>query len=132
MQQQINTFEEFFPLVDRNGVYLCEDLHTSYWPEYGGGYCEPGTFIEYSKSFIDYIHAWHSRQMDRLEVTELTRTVHSLHYSNSILVIEKRPTEKPYHLKTGKKVIPGFRKSCLSQLMGWLRQINARLTGRAA
>ena len=132
MQQQINTFEEFFPLVDRNGVYLCEDLHTSYWPEYGGGYCAPGTFIEYSKSFIDYIHAWHSRQMDRLEVTEFTRTVHSLHYYNSILVIEKRPTEKPYHLKTGKKVIPGFRRSFLSQLMGWLRQINDRLTGRAA
>ena len=65
MQQQINTFEVFFPLVDRNGVYLCEDLHTSYWPEYGGGYHEPGTFIEYSKNFIDYIHAWHSRQTDQ-------------------------------------------------------------------
>lgn len=132
MQQQINTFEEFFPLIDSNGVYLCEDLHTSYWPEYGGGYREPGTFIEYSKNFIDYIHAWHSRQMDRLEVTELTRTVHSLHYYNSILVIEKRPTEKPYHLKTGKKVIPGFGKSFFSELMGWLRQVSDRLTGRAA
>ena len=28
--QQINTFEEFFALVDGNGVYRREDLHTSY------------------------------------------------------------------------------------------------------
>ena len=132
MRQQINTFEEFFPLVDRNGVYLCEDLHTSYWPEFGGGFREPGTFIEYSKNFIDYIHAWHSRQTDRLGVTEFTRSVHSLHYYNSILVIEKRPTEKPFHLKTGKRVIPGFGKSPLSQLRRWLRQFIDRATGRAA
>jgi hypothetical protein len=28
--QQINTFEEFFALVDGNRVYRREDLHTSY------------------------------------------------------------------------------------------------------
>jgi len=27
MQQQINTFEELFPSIDSNGVYLCEDKH---------------------------------------------------------------------------------------------------------
>ena len=132
MRQQIHTFEEFFPLVDRNGIYLCEDLHTSYWGEYGGGYLEPGTFIEYSKNFIDYIHAWHSRQTDGLSVTEFTRSVHSLHFYNSILIIEKRPIEKPFHLKTGKKVIPGFGRSLSSQLMRWLRQVIDRTTRRAA
>lgn len=38
MKQQINTYEEIFPCIDKNGVYLCEDLLTSYWPQYGGGY----------------------------------------------------------------------------------------------
>ena len=132
MQQQINTFEVLFPCIDRNGVYLCEDLHTSYWSEFGGGFRVPGTFIEYSKNFIDLIHAWHSRQTERLPVTEFTKSVHSLHYYNSILVIEKRPLEKPFHLKTGKKIIPGFGNSFLSKLMGWLRQVNDRVTGRAA
>jgi hypothetical protein len=132
MSQQINTFEELFQCIDSNGVYLGEDLHTSYWSEFGGGYRAPGTFIEYSKNFIDYIHAWHSRQTDLLSVTEFTKSVHSLHYYNSILVIEKRPTEKPFHLKTGKKIIPGFGKSFLSQLIGWLRQVLDRMTGRAA
>jgi hypothetical protein len=132
MQQQVNTFEELFPCIDSNGIYLCEDLHTSYWSEFGGGYRAPGTFIEYSKNFIDYIHAWHSRQTDLLHVTEFTKAVHSLHYYNSILVIEKRPTEKPFHLKTGKRVIPSFGTSFLGKLTGWLRQVIDRLTGRAA
>jgi cephalosporin hydroxylase len=131
MQQQISTFEELFPCIHRSGVYLCEDLHTSYWPDFGGGYKAPGTFIEYSKNFVDYIHAWHSRQTDLLQVTEFTKSVHSLHYYNSILVIEKRPTERPFHLKTGRRVLPGFGTSFLGRLTGWLRQVIDRLTGHA-
>ena len=39
MHQQIVTFEELFPHVQPHGVYLCEDLHTSYVPPtaIGGG-----------------------------------------------------------------------------------------------
>lgn len=111
MQQQIVTFEELFPKVAADGVFLCEDLHTSYWKEYGGGYRRPGTFIEYSKNFIDYIHAWHAREprrrrwyqppTTRLKVSEFTRSAHSLHFYDSILVIEKRPKERPTDTKTG-------------------------------
>ena len=36
MRQQIVTFEEMFDFVKDDGVYLCEDLHTSYWGSYGG------------------------------------------------------------------------------------------------
>ena len=37
MKQQKSTFEELFNHIDRNGIYLCEDLHTSYWRKFGGG-----------------------------------------------------------------------------------------------
>lgn len=109
MRQQINTFEELFRYVDKNGVYLCEDIHTSYWPSFGGGYQKKDSFIEYSKNFIDYINAWHSKQAGRLSVSEFTKSVHSLHYYDSILVIEKRPIEPPVHLKTGIPGIPEYR-----------------------
>jgi hypothetical protein len=61
MRQQIAAFEELYSHIDANGVYLCEDLHTSYWGDYGGGYRRPDTFVEYSKNFIDYLNAWHAR-----------------------------------------------------------------------
>jgi len=38
MRQQEVTFRALFPLVAEDGVYLCEDLHTSYWGDFGGGY----------------------------------------------------------------------------------------------
>lgn len=100
MRQQINTLEELFPHIDANGVYLCEDLHTSYWSEYGGGYGKRGTFIEYSKNFVDNVNAWHSKTR-KLQVTRFTKTVHSLHYYDSMLVIEKRPIGEPAIVQSG-------------------------------
>ena len=35
------------------GIYMVEDTLTSYWPGYGGGYHNPGTFLEYRCEF------WH-------------------------------------------------------------------------
>jgi len=101
MKQQITTFEELFPHVDANGVYLCEDLHTSYWGYFGGGYRRRGTFIEYSKRLIDQLNAWHSHRPKKFIVDDFTRTSHSMHYYDSILVIEKRPLAEPTELATG-------------------------------
>ena len=105
MIQQINTFELLFDSIDENGVYLCEDLHTSYWADWDGGYKKDDTYIEYSKNFIDYINAWHSKE-SALKVSTFTKSVHSLHFYDSILAIEKRVIEKPTHSKTGTASIP--------------------------
>jgi hypothetical protein len=107
MKQQIHTFEELFPRVDANGVYICEDLHTSYWSNFGGGYRKRGTYIEYAKGLIDAIHAWHS-QSKSLRVTDFTQSAHGLHFYDSVLVIEKRPIEAPVNSKTGIASIPDY------------------------
>jgi hypothetical protein len=107
MRQQIATFEELFGHISGNGVYLCEDLHTSYGKDWGGGYRRRGTFIEYSKRFIDRIHAWHSKSR-ALKVDDFTRAAHSLHYYDSILVIEKRRVEQPTHRRTGIASVPDY------------------------
>ena len=67
MIQQITTFEELFPFISETGIYLVEDLHTSYWKEYGGGYLRNGSFIEYIRKIIDgIINSWHSRDLKML------------------------------------------------------------------
>ena len=85
MNQQIVAFEELYDHIKDDGIYLCEDLHTSYWDNYNGGYKNPDSFIEYSKNFIDQINAWHSREKD-LKVDQFTRTTNSVHYYDSILI----------------------------------------------
>jgi hypothetical protein len=102
MEQQIVTFEELFDKVAEYGIYLCEDLHTSYWRSAGGGYKRKGTFIEYSKSLIDYLNAWHSEQVF-FRKNEITRSVWSVTYYGSIIIIQKRPMELPADLRSGKK-----------------------------
>jgi hypothetical protein len=101
MIQQINSFEEMFNHISANGVYMAEDLCTSYWDEYGGGYKKPGSFIEYSKDLVDYLNAWYSRDESALGVSEFSRQAYSINYYSNAVVIEKRSIEKPYHKKTG-------------------------------
>lgn len=109
MIDQIRTFEALFPHIADNGVYLCEDLETSYRSWWGGGYRRRGTFVERSKSFIDAIHAWHVEGRSRLRVTDFTRSVHGLHYYDSALVIEKRPRPLPPDVVSGGTLkIPGY------------------------
>lgn len=102
MPQQIHTFEELFPHVHENGVFLCEDVHTSYLRRFGGGLERRGTFIEFSKRLIDQLHAWHHSGDT---VPAFTRTAHGLHFYDGVVVIEKRKREKTFHRSTGNKRI---------------------------
>ncbi len=104
MDQQIITFEELYPHIKPDGVYLCEDLHTSYWQRYGGGYKNKDSFVEYSKKLIDFIHAWHSEE-ENFTVSDFTRSTYGIHYYDSILVLEKKPVTQPSSKITGNIII---------------------------
>ncbi len=98
MKQQIITFNYLFDHVTENGIYICEDLHTSYWKHFGGGYRNKRSFIEFAKHFIDKLHAWHSKDV---AIDDITKNTHSLHFYDSVLVIEKRQMHKPFDVKSG-------------------------------
>ncbi len=98
MKQQVTTFNQLFDHVADEGMYICEDLHTSYWKHFGGGYKKKRSFIEFSKNFIDKLHAWHT---PKVAIDNITTGTHSLHYYDSILVIEKRKMTKPFDVKAG-------------------------------
>jgi hypothetical protein len=102
MGQQIATFEEVFYRMSDFGVYLTEDLHTSYWARYGGGVRRPGTFIEYAKTLIDRLNAWHTEDPEALPVDDFTLQAVSLHFYDSVLVIDRKPGEQPQSLASGK------------------------------
>ncbi len=114
MRQQITTYQELFDHVKSDGVYLCEDLHTSYWLKWGGGHKRRGTFIEFCKGLIDRLHAFHSEQSS-LRPDGFTRSVGSIHFYDSIVVIEKQPRDAPVHSKTGEATFSRARKRNLTQ-----------------
>ncbi|MDR0540409.1 MAG: class I SAM-dependent methyltransferase [Spirochaetaceae bacterium] len=64
----IETFKIMFPRIKAGGLYVVEDLHTSYWGNYGGGCRKKGSSIEYFKNFVealnaDYIHSFGSLRL---------------------------------------------------------------------
>jgi len=84
-------------------VFIGEDLHTSYWPSFGGGFRRKSNFIEYSKRFIDYLNLSHIQKKFSGRPVEFNKTVQSMHFYDSVLVIEKRPIPEPEALMRGKE-----------------------------
>lgn len=93
------SFETLFPLLDQNGVYLCEDTHTAYWRgEFEGGYRKPSNFIEVSKCLVDDIHSHFHRSQSGLK--DANKTIYGLHFYSGIVVIEKEPQPQPLHISS--------------------------------
>jgi hypothetical protein len=51
----------FYPDMPKNAVYMIEDAHTCYWPEFGGGVNKPQSFMNVTKALIDKLNADHAR-----------------------------------------------------------------------
>jgi hypothetical protein len=79
------TFGFLYHKTDPRGVYAVEDMHTSYFPNYGGGLRREGTFIELCKELIDELNA----ATGNTKVTEFTHSTLSMHFSDSVVVFER-------------------------------------------
>jgi methyltransferase family protein len=96
------SFKFLFPQLDRNGVYLVEDLHTAYWDEFGGGYKREGSFIEMVKVLIDELNADYTR--GAVAPTPFTATTTSLHIYDSLVVFERGRHVKKEAIEIGDEV----------------------------
>lgn len=101
MVQQIVSFRELYPHLQPNGVYLCEDVHTSYMEGWGGGPRREGTFVEFSKQLIDALHAWYYVPGGQ-DLDVYTVGTFGVSFYDSIVVVEKRPIAPPRASQTGK------------------------------
>lgn len=87
MQHMSASFRHLYPRMDRNGVYIVEDMHTCYWPEFGGGLRREGSFMELCKSLLDALNA----DLSRGAVTPdaFTASTLSMHFYDSMAVFER-------------------------------------------
>lgn len=84
---QVSSLLALWDALVPGGVYIVEDLHTSYWPDYDGG---PGqeTFMDLVKQMVDDINAVHSRS-EALQPSRWTREVTGMHVYDSVVVLDK-------------------------------------------
>lgn len=93
------TFSYLYRHTSPQGVYLVEDLHTAYWPEFGGGLRVANSFIERCKDLIDELNADNTRHA--MPPTEITRSTASMHFYDSVVVFERGVTFDKRSIITG-------------------------------
>jgi len=104
-EHQLLTFNTLFPLLEIDGVYIIEDIETSYWTKkdcygyptrYGIGHEK--SIIEVFKTAIDGVN--HEICGKRSGVVHHQEFIHSITFSkNCIIIIKKSPDDKPYNYK---------------------------------
>lgn len=106
MHEQIATLEELYGTVADDGVILVEDTHTSYWQEFGGGLRSNYSFMSFAKQLIDELNAWHSRDPHSFSPSGFTQSTNSMHFYDSVVVIEKAKRSPPQQRQTGQPSFP--------------------------
>lgn len=91
MTQQIVSLECLWSHLKPGGVYVCEDTHTSYWPDWGGGFDHPRSFQTYAKRLTDLLNRQHiARGMINQRLIEIFGTsLTGVYFYNSQVVLEK-------------------------------------------
>jgi hypothetical protein len=93
VDHQIITLQQVWPHMNIGGVYLCEDTHTNYWPNYGGGLKNPYTFLEYAKQITDTLNVEYYQGLDRhpdnIMFADFFKDLSSQHFYDSVVVLEK-------------------------------------------
>ena len=85
------SFRHLFDHVSNDGCYIVEDLHTAYWPEFGGGLGHAASFIEFTKTVIDAIHFSYLREAPGWDplVLDIAKATRSIHIADSMVIFEK-------------------------------------------
>src|SRR3990167_2871908 len=81
VNHQIISFKTLFPALRPGGVYVIEDLFSSYWRNWGGSYhnrrgLSEQTAIDYLKDLVDALHSEHFK--DRVSSDNPPKAVYQL------------------------------------------------------
>jgi hypothetical protein len=99
MERTRQSLEPLFPLLNKGGIYMIEDLHTSYWKDFGGGYNIKRNFFNYLNRIVHDMHHWYHPY--ELETGDFSKDCTGIHVHDSIVVFEKNTTYRPVHSYQG-------------------------------
>ncbi len=92
----IVSLNALFPYLSEGGLYIIEDLHTSYWPNHGGGLKRPSSSIEVLKTIIDMLNQpYFGRPANDKSLTVSADDIGSIQFFDSVVVIKKAKSKQP-------------------------------------
>lgn len=122
----IQTFKLFFSKLKPGGVFLIEDLHTSYWQSHGGSYLGADSAIEFFKKFADLLNFYHIKEQHfQKNLSSDDRYVfqwlRSIYFYDSVVVIHKlqKARKTPYERIMAGKMDPVVPVINIAKEEGW-------------
>lgn len=116
----IRTFLSLFEHVNDGGFYIVEDLHCSYWEEYGGGLFHATSSYGFFKALVDVCNVEHwgvdmqpaqyfrALGFDVTENLDCLKHIHAIEFMNSLCIIHKKD---PASNVLGPRCISGDRET---------------------
>jgi demethylmacrocin O-methyltransferase len=90
---QIETFNILFPFMKENGVYVVEDVQTSYWPAYGGGSVgTPGhatSAVSFFRGLVDGLNHAEYLPSARTAPTLFQHSICAIYFEHNLIAIVK-------------------------------------------
>ncbi|MDD5570308.1 MAG: hypothetical protein PHD97_04035 [Bacteroidales bacterium] len=93
---QIISFITLFPLLKENGIYVCEDTHTSYWEGYKD-ITNEYTFMNFSKYLVDLTNQVHFSDCKNIGVSFFSANCEYMHFYDSMVFFKKKKRKTPAH-----------------------------------
>lgn len=87
----ITSFVELFPFLASNGIFVIEDVQTSYWPSFGGdskNLNNPATILGYFKNIIDSLN-YEERIAPGYQANYLDKHIVGMHFYHNLIMIDK-------------------------------------------
>lgn len=110
MDQQITSFRTLWPELKDGGLYIVEDVHTSYWPGFGGGFRAKGSFIEFAKDLIDRMHSWYTEDDAGFPLHPMASELGSIAFHDSLVILQKQKKNAPVSITSQHGKVTGSRK----------------------
>jgi SAM-dependent methyltransferase len=86
--QQTASLRELWPYLRPGGMYVVEDIHTSYFKSWQMGLRKPGTTVEYLKGIVDDLHSAIHEQPPTLADLE------SIQFRFELCVLRRAPASR--------------------------------------
>jgi len=92
----LTSLEVLFPHLENGGLYCIEDLHTSYWPAWGGGLRRKGSSVEVLKQLIDGLHQpYFERPANSNQLGIGHGNLASIQFFDSMVILTKGDQRQP-------------------------------------
>jgi hypothetical protein len=90
------SFNILFPLLVDGGLYVIEDVQSTFWPQFGGSPLDGGGTMRLAREILEHLHHAEVQvvQPDR-QVTDLARSIRSFRAWHNIFVVEKGDNTEP-------------------------------------